>query len=358
MLGSAAAHAATYNLTQLQSLSSTGNSLAYGLNENGTVVGQSYNSTTAQLEAVVWSGGTVTSIGVKGIARAVNNSGVVVGETGTATLLSDGRAFMWQAGTYTDIGTLGGSVAGAYDINETGLITGISTVPLLGTGSLHAFKYDSGTMSDLGTVSVYDGYARGHGINDAGEVVGRASLLLFFGSDKHMAHWEADGTLNSVTTSGTYSTAQQINNNGLIVGNGRVAGSNTQYGMIWDSGALTVLGDLGGNGSRLWSVNDAGVAVGWARDATNTKRAIITYDGGATIVDLNTQLNGLGLGDFSVLNEAYDINENGEIVGYGTLSDGSQGAFVMSIVPIPAAVWLFGSGLAGLGWLARRRRGA
>ncbi|HJP05147.1 MAG: hypothetical protein CL799_12925 [Chromatiales bacterium] len=126
-LVSAALNAATYNLTQLQSLSAGGDSLAYGLNDNGTVVGQSYNSTTAQLEAVVWSSGTVVSIGVKGLARAVNNSGVVIGETGTATLLSDGEAFMWQAGAYTNLGTLGGSIAGAYDINESGVITGIST---------------------------------------------------------------------------------------------------------------------------------------------------------------------------------------------------------------------------------------
>jgi hypothetical protein len=29
----------------------------------------------------------------------------------------------------------------------------------------------------------------------------------------------------------------------------------------------------------------------------------------------------------------------------------------VSAVPIPAAIWLFGSGLAGLTWTARRRRG-
>jgi hypothetical protein len=232
------------------------------------------------------------------------------------------------------------------------LLQAFQPVPALGVGSFHAFRYESGTMSDLGTVSVYNGYARGHGINDAGEIVGRASLTTFFSSDKHMAHWETDGTLNSVTTSGTYSTGQQINNNGVIVGNGRVSGSNTQYGMIWDSGVLTVLGDLGGNGSRLWSINDAGVAVGWARDADNIKWALVTYDGGQTIVDLNTLVTGLG--DFTTLNEAYDVNENGNIAGYGTLSDGSQGAFVISIVPIPAAVWLFASGLGMLGWIRRR----
>jgi len=31
-----------------------------------------------------------------------------------------------------------------------------------------------------------------------------------------------------------------------------------------------------------------------------------------------------------------------------------SGSVVASVVPIPAAVWLFGSALAGLGWLRRR----
>ena len=35
--------------------------------------------------------------------------------------------------------------------------------------------------------------------------------------------------------------------------------------------------------------------------------------------------------------------------------DGSISGVVVSAVPIPAAVWLFGSALAGLGWLRRKR---
>jgi len=35
-------------------------------------------------------------------------------------------------------------------------------------------------------------------------------------------------------------------------------------------------------------------------------------------------------------------------------SDIASGSVVASVVPIPAAVWLFGSALAGLGWLRRR----
>jgi hypothetical protein len=42
-------------------------------------------------------------------------------------------------------------------------------------------------------------------------------------------------------------------------------------------------------------------------------------------------------------------------LGFGT-SRQSQGSFlVRSTVPVPAAVWLFGSALAGLGWMRRRK---
>lgn len=57
---------------------------------------------------------------------------------------------------------------------------------------------------------------------------------------------------------------------------------------------------------------------------------------------------------FVSLDEAYDINASGQIVGDGTLSDGSTGAFMLTAFPVPAAIWLFGSALAGLGWLRRK----
>ena len=71
LLASATANAVTYNITQLSTLGS--DSKAFGLNENGQVVGQSYNASTSQLESVIWNNGVIQSLGVTGIARAVNN---------------------------------------------------------------------------------------------------------------------------------------------------------------------------------------------------------------------------------------------------------------------------------------------
>jgi hypothetical protein len=72
--------------------------------------------------------------------------------------------------------------------------------------------------------------------------------------------------------------------------------------------------------------------------------------------DLNTLLVASVTG--WVLNGATGINDSGQITGYGDYN-GLQRAFLLtpvSVVPIPAAVWLFGSGLLGLTGLARKRK--
>jgi uncharacterized membrane protein len=123
----------------------------------------------------------------------------------------------------------------------------------------------------------------------------------------------------------------------------------------WDANGIHYFNPFaGGNRSQLNAINDNGVMVGMARDGTTAadNRAIISYDG-LTMIDLNTLV--VDLTGWDTLTEAYDINGSGQIVGVGTLSNGQQGAFILTAVPIPAAVWLFASGLGLLGWMHRKR---
>ena len=171
--------------------------LAYGLNENGTIVGQSFNSIAGNNEAVMWdSNGNITSLGFTGIARAVNNSGVIVGETGLALLGNpNGYAFRWENGVTTDLGNLGGNFAGAYDINDAGQITGFAADDPEGyfpaVHRIHAFRWENGVMTELGGTfpTNTEGYGRGHGINDSGHIAGRASSFRFENSEKHQSVW-------------------------------------------------------------------------------------------------------------------------------------------------------------------------
>jgi probable HAF family extracellular repeat protein len=358
----ATANAVTYNISVLGTLG--GDSTAYAMNDNGQVVGQSYNTTTGKMEATIWTAGVAQSLGVEGLARGINNGGTVVGETGSASLIfPDGYAFSWtSSGGINNLGTLGGSTSGAYDINEAGVITGFAwpagaQFSTQGQG----FIYENGTMTGLGTVSSPTGYSRGHGINDSNEIVGRASQVDFGNSDKYTTYWDADQNLTQFDDGSTYGTAEQINNNGLIVGAARTTTTGTTiFAATWDTaGDITILNNAGAFGGKIWSVNDAGVLVGYNQVASgniatnpNLTNAVISLDG-ENLVDLNTLVDLTGTGLVS-LAMAYDINANGDIVGLGVTESGEQRAFLLTAVPVPAAVWLFGSALGLLGWMRRR----
>jgi len=356
-LASGAANAVQFNMVVLDSLG--GDSGAYGMNESGQIVGNAYNSATGVTEAVVWNSGVVMSLGVEGIARAVNNSGTVVGENGnnaTKNNTGDGRAYKWDSiNGYQDLGDLNGSYAGAWGINESGVITGNSYTNYSDFGLLqmHAFRWDAGTMSDLAPPNSTAGYSRGMAINDSGTVVGRASLDTFTNSDKFMAQWDASDTFTHFTGPYNYSSGRDINNAGVSVGLSKDINGDDRASIWSASGSITVFDTFGGDRSLFNAINEAGIAVGFAKDAGDIKRAMITLDG-TTLVDLNTLVNLSGTG-FLTLNEATDINEFGEIVGIGTRSDGSVGAFALTAVPVPGAVWLFASGLGMIGWLRRRQ---
>ena len=78
----------------------------------------------------------------------------------------------------TDLGTFGGGHSIGARINQSGQVTGSSTVDRgLTVGMLphwHAFLYSNGQMIDLGTLGGY--VSMGTAINDRGQVVGSSQI--------------------------------------------------------------------------------------------------------------------------------------------------------------------------------------
>src|SRR4051794_10906184 len=72
-----------------------------------------------------------------------------------------------------DLGTLpGGYSSAGSSINNTGQITGSSTISSLGQS--HAFLYKDGEIRDLGSLAAGQSSSYGLGINDAGQITGGA----------------------------------------------------------------------------------------------------------------------------------------------------------------------------------------
>lgn len=114
-----------------------------------------------QVRAFLWQNGSMSDLGTLGgndaMASVINENGAVSGFSSTNAELNDSTGlptihpFLWKKGRMTDLGTLGGSVSEAFAINDAGQVVGrarVTDAPLV----RHAFVWEQGTMTDLGTV--------------------------------------------------------------------------------------------------------------------------------------------------------------------------------------------------------------
>jgi probable HAF family extracellular repeat protein len=234
------------------------NSVAYGINNSGQVVGN-YNipGPYGQFSgSFFYSGGTNVILKAGGSATAVNNSGQIAG--------SAGNAFLYNAGVFTDLGTLGGSGSTATAVNDSGQVAGYSSIS--GNSATHSFLWNGAAMADLGTLG------------------------------------------------GTNSQALGINQSGLVVGFSQLPGNAASHAFLYSAGALTDLGTLGGINSQADGINAAGEAVGWANTQSGAQDGFLWNNG--AIRDINSLVTLPGVS----LLEATAINDLGQIVANG--SDG------------------------------------
>ncbi|WP_414517195.1 DUF3466 family protein [Nostoc sp. PCC 9305] len=198
--------------------------IPYAINDRTQVVGGASTGT------FLYSDGVTTTIGTPGtVAYGLNNLGQAVG------ILNSGRAFLYENGQTTNLGTLpGDTYSQANDVNDLGQVVGSSG--LTGVNDSRAFVYSSSTgLQDLGRLRPTDLFSTGLGINNLGQVVGFSGTNNnFFAADGNglRAFLYSDQTLydlnNLIAPSSkggfTLTAASAINNNGQIVGRGAVNG--------------------------------------------------------------------------------------------------------------------------------------
>jgi probable HAF family extracellular repeat protein len=138
------------DLGTLGGIFSGGDSVATDINENGHVVGDASQPGTPTSHAFLFDGTQMEDLGTlpggtSSCARAINNSGQIVGYADIPT--GDRHAFLFSDGVMKDLGTLPGYTASfATSINESGVVFGYSVGP---NGS-RMFQFSDGVMTDLG----------------------------------------------------------------------------------------------------------------------------------------------------------------------------------------------------------------
>lgn len=345
--------AAMYDIQWLGTLASGDNfSVAQGINDYGQVVGNSYvadsNGIPTNEKAFLFTPGVgMVDLGTAGATGAfawdINDSGRVTGLVHEGGSLASGGywewAAIWDNGVGHTIPGYGqpGMSSTATGVNDSGIVVGHSDVMNWADPLPHseAFVYDGSTLRFLGTLGGPWSYAMD--INNSGFIAGFADTGEnpyggpgVYTSRYHAVIWSPSGALLDLGTFGTDSYAYKINASGMVVGSS-IARDGYSHAFLYNGTSLIDIGTPNQNTEAV-SINDAGQVIG------NTNNWIYAtpflFEGGVKY-DLNALVNSLGS---DKLVSTHDINNFGQIVGYGQHS-GRYEAFVLTptgvVVPPP-----------------------
>jgi probable HAF family extracellular repeat protein len=203
------------------------------------------------------------------------------------------RAYLIDLNTkeVTALETFGGTWDIPFAVNEAGQVAGASQTPP--PSQFHAFVtgFNASGIIDLGP-------GEAHGINDAGQVVGRTRTGQTF----------ITGPNGSGITLLDAASVNGINNSGQVVGTLFTSSGENHAFITGPNGAgITDLGTMSGISSSANGINDAGQVVGGFETSEGLSHAFVTGPGGVGMTDLGT-LSGISSG-------AVAINSAGQLVG-------------------------------------------
>jgi probable HAF family extracellular repeat protein len=301
-------------------------SQAFGINNNGDVVGFSTLNGDTALHAFLWRKGVMTDLSTLAptdtlpysIAVSINDNDEVVGYSETS--IPDVENFcgdslvclpvLWRRGAITALPTLGGTNGKAGAINNRGQVAGAAENgeidPNCQTPVVKPAVWEKGQVRSLSTAPFLNGFIdTGYpSINEKGQMVGIAGKCDF--SAVRALLWHK----NLVTDMGIFG-AGSINNKGQATGTyGNDTGLNR--GFIWQNGEASDLGSLPGyrqvhgNG-----INDRGQIAGQTCVLDESSCTAFLWQKGAMV-----DLNGAVPTDSSLyMFDPGTINSRGQIVG-------------------------------------------
>jgi probable HAF family extracellular repeat protein len=247
-------------MQDLGTLSGYDSSVALGVNTSGQIAGYAYNSASEVSHAVLWSAdGSIQDLGTLGgassVANSVNDGGEVTGYS-NANTSNNGYAFLWTA--TAGMREIGGQISDGIAIGRPGAV-GFHTKGFY----QRAAMWTGSGIQDLGTLGGFTSLA--NGINATASVVG-SSETTRDGDVIHGFVWTAAAGMKDLGTlaGGNYSVAYAINSNGLIAGSSNLSNGDL-HAVLWTpKGSLIDLGTLGGVSAYGTAINASGQIAGYS----------------------------------------------------------------------------------------------
>jgi probable HAF family extracellular repeat protein len=297
------------------------------------------------------SNSAVSGINARGWIAGFSQNGVI----DPVTTLPAIRAVLWKQHKTIDLGTLGGYLSNGVYVNDGGQVVGFATFDAIPDpfspfgASVHTFLWENGVMRDVGTLGGPDSLPSAGGINQRNGLVAGLSYINSIPNpgtgiptvDPFL--WNNGAMTDLGTLGGTIGSASLANNQGQVIGVSDLAGDLTSHPFLWTrrhgQGVLTDLGTLGGdNGTANW-LNDAGAVVGRADlPGSQTFGAFLWQHG---------VMKDLGRVGSDPCSNARAINSSGQIVG--STSDCSY--------PLHAFLWEQGGPMVDLNGLVQSNSG-
>ena len=317
---------------------------AGGINQKGQVVGSIDGRGSPNFWR--WSNGVREDLplgnGRSGLATALNNQGQVTGAFYTGEFFFDVfgdihfvyHAFVWNAGSIQDLGTLGGWDSSAVSINDQGVVLGAADTQ----NDRIPFITQNGQMRSLQSLitnpSGWKLALETHYAAADGRIWGLGTFG--FPAKHHIYEMTpvGDGTYR-IRSRGVIETIDVVlvfafNEYGLAVGRTRLSG-NQGGAFFWDGNTTVFLGNLGMPGSFPYALNNLGQVVGMSMTESQWYEAFLWENG------VMFNLNNLIPSDSGIVLTkagANSINDAGNIVcTYRNVASGFYG--ICLLVPVP-----------------------